>query len=152
MNKILGVLITVIILSALGSVIYLRVAVIKPALECIQTELITPYIQLQDQGNIEVAYQRYTSDNYRKEHSLEDIREWHNKVNSELGQRLSFEMVREHSPLLESKGSSYQLHYRMQYEEGNELMAFEIVPTEDGYKIDRAHTQGQSGGLKPSPW
>ena len=151
-KTIAGVFIAVLLVGAIGTVIYLRVAHIAPNLKQIQQECIDVYVSLQDQGSIDEAYTGLTTEAFQKRYSLEEVTAANNERTRNLGRRVFHEMVKERSPLYEYEGASYQLHYRMQYENGSELMAFEVVPTDTGYRINATHTEVRPGHLQAAPW
>ena len=149
----IAIVLAVLVVGGVLVAIYVRLFVIKPRLQRIQVGLVDKYVEQQDSGDLDGAYEVWTTDAYKKEFPIDAYRKQHAQRKEEHGNRTGHEMIREYSPIFEHReGASYQLQYRMTFEDSYEIMAFEIVATDDGYRIARSHTQARPEHLVAAAW
>ncbi len=102
--------------------------------------LFTPYFKLLGQANYSLAFNDYTTENYRKKHKFEDFKRHWEKVMEENGRLTGGKIVVTNKTYeVGSKRSFVAVKYKILFEDRFVLVRYEVVEINEGYKVDDSH-------------
>jgi hypothetical protein len=102
--------------------------------------LFTPYFKLLGQANYNLAYNDYTTADYKKKHKFEDFKVHWEKVTEVYGGLTGGKIVMTTKTYeIGSKRSFVSVKYKILFEDHFVLVRYEVVEIDESYKIDDSH-------------
>jgi len=117
----------------------------------IDQEIIQPWIDLVIEGQAGEAREQFASDVYQAKVSQEALESAWKKQMDEKGalQRAELKLAKEISE--PGRGTYLRVRYLLHYADGTEAVAWDVVDTDAGWRIDRSYHVRATSELTPTP-
>ena len=119
--------------------------------ENLNKNLVSPYLSLIQKNNLGEAYSTFTSDGFRKEHTLESFSEYFKSVTTRHGPLKSWKYLLTKEGSVPGKGSYIRLRYRINYQKSTVFVVYEVKEFGDKRLIDRTFIELPGSLMTPSP-
>src|SRR5438477_299578 len=137
-HPIIAIIVALAIVGGIGYGIYYHFVISPRTGAAVEEKLLAPYFALIGEGKLDEAWQRYTSDRYKKNWPLEKFRDFHRQSLAERGavtRRNLFAAQRQYTAYqvaVSEKNSNpsgkwISVRYQLTFERGFELIQYQVV-------------------------